>query len=60
MRDSTSFRHYLRVPGQTEWDAMPLALRVRLCAQCHWIDAVYEVFPPLGRVLSRMKTGRSR
>jgi hypothetical protein len=33
------------------WLAMPLWLRVKLCWECGWGDAVTELYPPLGRFL---------
>lgn len=43
---------------QDEWDALPLITRVRLCAECGWLDAVWEACPPLGRWLDRRLNGR--
>lgn len=37
------------VESQAAWDAMPLWLRVSLCGECGWLDAVYEACPELGR-----------
>jgi hypothetical protein len=31
------------------WTVMPLGLRVELTRRCHWLDAVFEVNPWLGR-----------
>jgi hypothetical protein len=42
--------------GQAYWDALPLWLRVRLSLRCHWVDAVYEVSPLLGRLLVAVRT----
>ena len=43
---------------QPLWDAMPLWLRVGLCLRCHWVDAVYEIHPPLGRWLVERRAAR--
>jgi hypothetical protein len=40
---------------QARWDAMPLWLRVELCRRCGWLDAVWEICPPLGRVLDAVR-----
>lgn len=33
------------------WRAMPRPLRVALCAQAGWLDAVWEAWPRLGRAV---------
>lgn len=43
---------------QPAWDALPLWLRVAMCLRCHWIDAVYEAHPPLGRWLVERRAAR--
>ncbi len=43
---------------QAAWDALPLHTRVRLCAACGWLDAVWEVCSPLGRWLDRRRCAR--
>lgn len=35
--------------SQAAWDALPLWLRVAMCGECHWLDAVWEANPDLGR-----------
>jgi len=44
--------------SQPAWDAMPLWLRAGLCLRCHWVDAVYEIHPPLGRWLVEQREAK--
>lgn len=48
--DGTSRQAWEELTRRT-WEALPLWRRVQLCAQCGWLDAVWEVCPPLGRWL---------
>ena len=46
--------------SQEAWDALPLWLRVALCGECGWLDAVYEARPELGREIDERINGKER
>jgi hypothetical protein len=54
------YARFLAEPSgsQALWDALPLWIRVALCAECGWLDAVWEVDPELGRTLDERLLGR--
>lgn len=54
------YRRWDTTGEQDDWDAMPLWMRAALCAECGWLDAVWEISPGVGERIDARRMARKR